>query len=458
MLFFSSQAFLSSLHTIIKKKVSTMDEFYPSEPNENSQDNIPEETNEAPPTGEETAPVADFEHWEAPRFYEEHVAAPTHTRKKVRRGTAHPVLLCLLSALLSALLCFGSTLAYFSLRPAASGSTERASGTAAKTVSMKEDAEPGDTLSTAAIAQKVGPSVVGIVSTVKGFTFFYNQETSAKSSGSGIIISEDGYIMTNNHVISGASSVQVILQGGETYDATLVGTDPDTDLAVIKIEATGLTPATLGDSDSLQVGEKAVAIGNPLGTDLAGTVTQGIVSALNRSITVDNVTYNLIQIDAAINSGNSGGALANGYGEVIGINSVKISSEGVEGLGFAIPINDAKPIIEDLMAHGYVTGRPLIGLTLREITEEVAYYNNLPVKEGLYVTEVTEGTGADLAGIRRGDIITACDGKAVATVSALNEIRDTHKAGDTVTLTVNRDGKNMEIKVTLSEKKATFTP
>ena len=250
---------------------------------------------------------------------------------------------------------------------------------------------------------------------------------------------------------------KVILNNGEKYDATLVGTDPDTDLAVIKIDAKELTPATLGDSDALLVGEKAVAIGNPLGTDLAGTVTQGIISALNRSITVDNVTYNLIQIDAAINSGNSGGALVNQYGDVIGINSVKISSEGVEGLGFAIPINDAKPIIEDLMSHGYVTGRPLIGLSLREITEEIAYYNNLPVKEGLYVAEVTAGTGADLAGIRRGDIITACDGEAVKTVAELNEKRDTHKAGDTITLTVNRNGENMDIKVTLSEKKSGFT-
>lgn len=420
--------------------------------NENGQQEYPEENLE------QTTEIktADFEHWEAPRFYEEHIEHPQTAAKKTKKKLSErPWFLCGVSALLSVAVSLGACTAYLKAHPQMGINAAQKNRTAT-TVSMKEDAEPGDVLTTAAISQKVGPSVVGIVSTVKSYTFFYNQETTAESSGSGIIISEDGYIMTNNHVISGASSVQVVLNNGEKYDATLVGTDADTDLAVIKINATGLSPAALGDSDALLVGEKVVAIGNPLGTDLAGTVTQGIVSALNRSITVDNVTYTLIQTDAAINAGNSGGALVNQYGEVIGINSVKISSSGVEGLGFAIPINDAKPIIDDLMAHGYVTGRPLIGVSLREITEEVAYYNNLPVKEGLYVAEVTPGTGADLAGIKRGDIITACDGETVKTVTELNEMRDDHQAGDTITLTVNRSGENMDIKVTLSEKKSTF--
>lgn len=393
--------------------------------------------------------TANFESWTSPFPYRETIEKPKKEKKKL---TARPWLLCISSALISAILC---TTAFSFLVMNSPRGDRFISGTTPPPVA-EESVSPEGILSTAQIAEKVSPSVVGLISTVKGFTFFYNQETTAESSGSGIIISSDGYIITNNHVISGADSVKVALNNGETYDATLIGTDQDTDLAVIKIDATGLTPAVLGDSDALAVGEKAIAIGNPLGPDLAGTVTEGIVSALNRSITVDGVEYNLLQTDAAINNGNSGGALVNQYGQVIGINSVKISSSGVEGLGFAIPINDAKPIINDLMNYGYVKGRPLIGLMLSELSPQVAYYNNLPVEEGLYVTEVTVGAAAELAGIRRGDIVVKANGEKVTTVSALNEIRDRFKAGDKMTLTINRDGKEKDIELTLSEKKSTF--
>ena len=229
------------------------------------------------------------------------------------------------------------------------------------------------------IAAKVGPAVVGVINKTTVTTqqywdpwsgrYYYNQDPSQdesdtveQGSGSGIIISEDGYIVTNQHVIDGATEVDVILNTGTTYTAEIIGQDEKTDLAVLKITPDNetLTPAVLGDSTTVQVGELAVAIGNPMGMEFSGSVTAGIISAVNRTMTIDNRTYNLIQTDAAINSGNSGGALINQYGEVIGINSVKLSSSGVEGMGFAIAISEAKPIINDLMQSGHVTGRPLV--------------------------------------------------------------------------------------------------
>lgn len=306
-------------------------------------------------------------------------------------------------------------------------------------------------LTTVEIGKLVGPAVVGITTVVQTQPSFFYQGGTSQGTGSGIIISAEGYVVTNNHVVSGAQSVKVTLNTGEEYDATLVGTDERTDLAVIKINpAQALTVAAFGDSTTLEAGERVVAIGNPLGMEFAGTLTQGIVSAVNRTLTVDNVTYNMIQTDAAINPGNSGGALVNAYGEVIGINSVKVSSSQIEGLGFAIPISEAKPIIEDLINHGYVKGRPLIGLSLRYVTEQEAAYYKFPCA-GLYVVEVTEGSGAQKAGITRGDIILACDGQEIKSVDELNAIRDKHKAGDSVTLRINREGKVSDVKVTLTE-------
>lgn len=302
-------------------------------------------------------------------------------------------------------------------------------------------------LTTVEIGKLVGPSVVGVVSEVEYSGLFSDV---ASGSGSGIIFTTDGYIVTNYHVIAGASSVKVVLNTGKEYEAKLIGGDEKTDLAVIKIEGQDLPAAVFGESGSLEAGEKVVAIGNPLGLEFAGTLTQGIVSAVNRTVTVDGRTYKMIQTDAAINPGNSGGALVNEYGEVIGINSVKVSSSGVEGLGFAIPISDAKPIIEDLINYGYVKGRPLIGLSLRYVSEQEAYYYDLPSK-GLFVVEVVEGSGAAKANMQKGDIILQCEGKEVSSVEMLNEIRDNHKAGDTITLKINRNGKEMNVKIVLGE-------
>ncbi len=313
-------------------------------------------------------------------------------------------------------------------------------------------------LSTVDIGKLVGPVAVGITTVIETQipSIFGGRNTYETSgSGSGIIISSDGYIITNNHVINGAKKVSVTLNNSKDYDAKVIGADAKTDLAVLKINAKDLPTAVLGNSDILEAGERVVAIGNPLGQELAGTLTQGIVSAVNRTLTVDDVSYTLIQTDAAINPGNSGGALVNRFGEVIGINTVKVSSADVEGLGFSIPINSAKPIVEDLINYGYVKGRPRIGLYAEYLTPEEAAYYNIP-SAGLFISEVVADSGAAKAGIRKGDVVLKCNAKEVKSVDELNAIRDTFKAGDTITLTINRDGNVMDIRVTLTEETPSF--
>lgn len=309
-------------------------------------------------------------------------------------------------------------------------------------------------LSVPEIAKKVGPSCVGVINKTKvtpqryydPFTgrYYYtsdpnNDELQEQGSGSGIIIRENGYIVTNQHVIDGATAITVILNTGDEYEATLVGADSKSDLAVLKIDKTGLSAATLGDSDKLQVGELAVAIGNPLGQELEGSVTHGIISAVNRKMTVDNKVYNLVQTDAAINPGNSGGALVNKYGEVIGINTIKLSSTEVEGIGFAIASSEAIPIIEDLINNGYVSGRPLVGIS---VTQN---------RNGLTVEQISKGSGAEQSGLQIGDLIVKADGQSVKTSAQLNEIRDKKSPHDTLTLTVIRNGEILDINVVLSE-------
>lgn len=300
------------------------------------------------------------------------------------------------------------------------------------------------------IAKNVGPSIVGITCTTKTQSYFGTQ--TGTQSGSGIVIDANGNIVTNYHVISGGSDIKVKLNTGNEYSATVVGGDEKTDIAVIKIDAKEeLHVATIGNSDDVEVGSLAVAIGNPLASELFGTVTAGVISGVNRTMTVGQREMNLIQTDAAISPGNSGGALINKYGEVIGINSVKLVDDAAEGLGFAIPMNEATPIIKDLMQYGYVKGRPMIGVSVREITKELAYYNNLLVDHGLYVMSVTESSGAAKAGLTRGDIILKFDGKDVTSSTQLNTIRDKHKAGDTVSMTIMRGNSEKTLSVTLTE-------
>ena len=322
------------------------------------------------------------------------------------------------------------------------------------TEGAKKTIQTGEELSTVDISKKVGPAVVGITSQIQSAMSIFGTATTSEGSGSGIIISSDGYIVTNNHVIEGASKVTVTLNTGSEYEAKIIGTDSKTDLAVIKIEPKeSLTVAELGDSTSVQVGEKAVAIGNPLGMEFFGSTTQGIISAVNRTITVENRTMNVIQTDAAINAGNSGGALVNGYGQVIGINTVKISSSTVEGMGFAIPISEATPILSDLMQHGYVKGRPVIGISSRDVTEYMSARQGWPI--GVQVMQVQQGSGAEVAGLEQGDIIIKADNKAVTNVDELNKIKDKHKPGEFLSLEVYKysTGFTQKVSVKLSEER-----
>lgn len=310
------------------------------------------------------------------------------------------------------------------------------------------------------VANKVLPSIVGITVEYSVNSIFMNQAATASAEGSGIIISNDGYILTNNHVINSSSTssyyeigqatkVEVYLYNDENpHPATVVGTDEETDLAVIKIEGENLVAAELGDSDTVQVGEFVMAVGNPLG--MKSSVTSGIVSAVDREVNdSDGKSYRLIQTDAAINSGNSGGALVNSEGKVIGINTLKVSETGVEGMGFAIPVNSAAPIYEQLIQYNKVK-RPLIGISGRDVTESLARRYNLV--EGVYVTAISEFSGAERAGIQIGDVIIKADGQAVKTMSELNKIKNTHQIGDQMTITVNRDGREMDFAIKLSEQ------
>lgn len=310
------------------------------------------------------------------------------------------------------------------------------------------------------VANKVLPSIVGITVEYKVNSLFGGSSIS-EASGSGIIVSSDGYILTNNHVVNSNSSssyyqiteatgVKVKLYGDETeYKATVVGSDEQTDLAVIKIDKTGLTAAELGDSDSVQVGEFAMAIGNPLG--LQSSISCGIISAKNREVedSETGTVFNLIQTDAAINSGNSGGALVNADGKVIGINTLKLSGTGVEGIGFAIPINSTIDVYNELKTNGKIS-RPYIGIGGIDLDESTAKRNNLVV--GIYVKTIDNFSSAEKAGLKVGDVIIEADGTKVTTMDELNAIKNKHKIGDTMTLKINREGKKLDITLTLQEQ------
>lgn len=311
------------------------------------------------------------------------------------------------------------------------------------------------------VAQKVKPSIVGI-SVEYSVSSIFNRggSSTATAQGSGVIITSDGYILTNNHVVNSSSSssyyeigeaskVTVKLYNDDTeYEAKIIGTDAQTDLAVIKIDKTDLIAAELGNSDSVQVGEFCMAVGNALG--LGDSVTSGIVSAVNREVTdSDGNTYTAIQTDAAINSGNSGGALVNSKGQVIGINTLKISGTGVEGVGFAIPINSTKDIYEQLIQYSKVK-RPYIGITGRNLTQELASQNNLVV--GIYVQSIDEFSAAEKAGIQVGDVIIEADDTKITTMDELNELKNKKKIGDTMKLKIYRDGRTKDVTVTLQEQ------
>ena len=316
-------------------------------------------------------------------------------------------------------------------------------------------------MTTSQVSEMVSPSVVVITTeqVVYSQWSWYGQNQVESGAGSGVIISSDGYILTCAHVVSGASQITVTI-GDTDYTATVVGEDDTSDVAVLKIDATGLTPATVGDSDSLSVGDSVLAVGNPLG-ELGGTVTSGIVSALNRSVTIQGTsstnTMSLIQMDASVSPGNSGGGLFNMNGELIGLVNAKSSSSDAEGLGFAIPINDAIQVAQDLLENGYVSGRPYMGITYIAVTDaQTAAQFNVNAY-GVYVVDVVQGGPADKAGLKVGNRIVSIDGTEIAQKDDLGTLMQQHTAGDTLSITVARDGQMQTVSLTLGEKNASNT-
>ncbi|MBO4913895.1 MAG: trypsin-like peptidase domain-containing protein [Oscillospiraceae bacterium] len=291
-------------------------------------------------------------------------------------------------------------------------------------------------------------SVVSINTTIT--TNVFNQTVQSASAGSGFIITSDGYIVTNYHVIDSANDVKVTLYDGKEYEAKVIGGDSDYDIAVLKIEATGLQAVTLGNSATLQIGDDIAAIGNPLG-ELTFSMSEGIVSCVDREINLDGTPFNMIQVTAAINPGNSGGPLFNTYGEVVGIVSAKYTAYAntvAEGLGFAIPINDVIAMVEDIMENGRVTNRPYFGITVENVTARRAQQNGYSVDAGVRVSSVETGGAADKAGIKAGDIIVKLGDRDVTSITDLNAAKKTYKAGDTATVTVNRNGELVELSIT----------
>ena len=316
----------------------------------------------------------------------------------------------------------------------------------------------GTGLTTEQVADLVSPSVVVITTeqVVYSQWSWYGQNQVESGAGSGVIISSDGYILTCDHVVSGASNITVTI-GDKDYPATIIGEDSTSDIAVIKIEADGLTPAIVGDSDKLAVGDNVLAVGNPLG-ELGGTVTSGIVSALNRSVSIQSSsavnTMSLIQMDASVSPGNSGGGLFNMNGELVGIVNAKSSSSDAEGLGFAIPINDAIKVAQDLLENGYVTGRPYMGITYLAVTDAQTAAQLGVNAYGIYVVDVVSGGPADQAGLKAGDRIISIDNTEVAQKTDLGTLMQEHSAGDTLSITIARDGQMQTVSLTLGEKNA----
>lgn len=356
-----------------------------------------------------------------------------------------------------------------------------------KHFSVIEAASNEDSLTIPEIAKKCGTSVVAIETETKvvyntydnnyynpfggmfgyGYGYGYGnrggrggtQKYTQTAAGSGIIISEDGYVLTNNHVISGADKITVYVNSGDgseeqSYDATLVGSSESNDIAVLKIDATGLNAAAFGDSDQIEVGELAVAIGNPMG-QVHGSVTAGIISAVEQELTIDDVTINAIQTDAAINPGNSGGALFDSYGNVIGIVYAKSSSVSIEGIGYAIPVNNIKDLVAqmindpDSVKDQTKGSQIMLGITIRDITEDMSKQYSMPV--GVYITEVSSMSAAERAGLQKGDIITEFAGETVTSADDLNAIKAKQTSGDTVSVKIDRNGKEMTLDLVIPQ-------
>lgn len=390
-----------------------------------------------------------------------------HKRKNKNIGLGAVIVICLVCILVAGIAGVGAM--YFFLQNRLAEASEpaeeeasdlyaevqsaQAAATESLPLTIQEADEAAETYTAEEIYLLACEQVVGISTSIDQYNVF-GQASSTSVAGSGIILSEDGYILTNYHVIesayAGSYTINVMLHDGETYTATVTGVESDSDLAVLKIEAEGLNAAALGDSDALAVGQTIYAVGNPLG-ELTYTMTYGIVSALDRLITTDeNITVNMFQIDAAVNSGNSGGPVYNIYGQVVGIVTAKYSDDGVEGLGFAIPITDAASIANELITNGYVSGKAYLGLTLTTVSPSVAMYYGMV--QGVYVYAVEAGSCSQEAGIQAGDIIVAIDGTEVLDKSALLEQVKQYRAGDSAELTVYRNQDYITITVVFDEE------
>lgn len=319
--------------------------------------------------------------------------------------------------------------------------------------SVAQATAAGTSDSTASTTEKVASSAANSVVEIKTEAVTksqYMQDMVTEGAGSGVIVSADGYIVTNNHVINGASKITVTTKDEKSYEATLVGTDSESDVALLKISASNLQPVVMGNSEGIVVGQQAIAIGNPLG-ELGGTVTDGIISALNREITIDGETMNLLQTDTAINPGNSGGGLFNASGELIGLVVAKSSGTGVEGLGFAIPVNEVKSVVEALMSDGYVKGRASLGVTLVDVDSAETAMQYRVNSTGVYIRQVTSGGPAANAGLQSGDRIVSVDGTAVSSAADVKQAIRSHSVGDTIEVKVSRNGSEQTMKVTLGE-------
>ena len=382
---------------------------------------------------------------------------PRQPGKPVSLTRKSLALLIALCVVVSALFGFGGSYLANALNGGHSGSSKTAS--VSKNGYKLEDAT-GSKMTVQEVTNKTKDSVVEI-KTESVSADAWMQQYVTEGAGSGVVMTADGYIMTNNHVIDGASKITVTTSDDKEYEAKLVGTDSITDIAVLKISAKNLTPATYGNSDQLAVGDMAVAIGNPLG-ELGGTVSAGIISALDRELAIDGKTMTLLQTDASINPGNSGGGLFNGDGQLIGIVVAKSSGSNVEGLGFAIPINKAADVAQQLMDKGYVSDQPSTGMSYAESSQgngAAQFFGNSQDSQSqsssaaVYIQEVT-GTNAKKAGFQSGDLVYAVDGTRITSFNTLSSIVTSHKVGDKLTYTIVRGNQTKEIKLTLEEKKA----
>ena len=354
-----------------------------------------------------------------------------------------------ISIFVSSLLGFGGGMLAYNLSTPQNTLTDNPTVMYQSVSTSSSDSSTGGPMSVIDIAGLAANSVVEITTETVASNNRRGQYV-AEGAGSGVIITQDGYIVTNNHVIEGTNKINIRLKNGKSYTAKLVGTDAKTDIALLKIDATDLQPTIFGDSDKLEVGELSVAIGNPLG-ELGGTVTDGIISALDREIEFDGQAMNLLQTNAAINPGNSGGGLFNGNGELIGIVVAKSSGSNIEGLGFAIPINNIKLVIEQLVSNGYVEGRIDLGMTLIDIVDAQTAMAYRVRQLGVYVQKITDGSSAQTTGFQPGDYLVSIDGTRIASSTDLTKMLNHFKVGDIVTFEVIRNGQNLSLNLPLAE-------